>query len=77
MSTAVESVCCKEIQQISTILEEDEGKCCITIHNDFPPVCLQPAVLRTAYYAYRQQYEELPECNGYYVSYIRKHKTME
>ncbi|XP_061186205.1 P2X purinoceptor 7-like [Saccostrea echinata] len=73
MSTAPESICCKEIPQILTVLEDEQGKCCITEHSDFPPVCLHHAVLRTAYYAYRQHYEELPECNGRfrYIAYCQ------
>ncbi|XP_062588587.1 uncharacterized protein LOC134274751 [Saccostrea cucullata] len=63
MTTIAESVCCQEIPQVMTVLEEDPGKPCITEHNGFQPVCLHPSVLRTAYYVYLQQYEELPETN--------------
>nr|XP_011446118.3 uncharacterized protein LOC105341337 [Crassostrea gigas] len=56
--TAKESVCCQEIPQVKAVLAEDPGKPCITEHQGFHPVCLNPTVLRIAYYAYRQQYEK-------------------
>lgn len=58
MTTAKESVCCQEIPQVKAVLAKDPGKPCITEHHGFHPVCPHPAVLRTAYYEYRQQYEE-------------------
>ncbi|XP_061190961.1 uncharacterized protein LOC133199103 [Saccostrea echinata] len=64
MPTVTESVCCKEIPQVVSVLEEDPEKICIIEHHGFQPVCIHPSVLRTAYFAYRQQYEELPETNG-------------
>lgn len=63
MSTIEESVCCHEIPQVMTVLEEDPGKPCIIEHNGFEPVCLHPSSLRTAYYNYRQHYDNLPESN--------------
>lgn len=70
MTTAKESVCCQEIPQVKAVLAEDPGKPCITEHQGFHPVCLNPTVLRIAYYAYRQQYEEdegEPETNRYFI----------
>ncbi|XP_061166281.1 uncharacterized protein LOC133175181 [Saccostrea echinata] len=61
VTSIAESVCCQEIPQVMAVLEGDPGKPCIIEHTGFQPVCLHPSVLRTAYYVYRQQYEELPE----------------
>ncbi|XP_061193720.1 P2X purinoceptor 7-like [Saccostrea echinata] len=63
MATVTESICCHEIPEVMTVLHEDAGKTCITLHQGFEPVCLNQYVLRTAYFEYRQQYQDLPESN--------------
>ena len=59
MPTITESICCHDIPEVLARMEEEfsevEGKC-ITEHEGFDPVCLNPHTLRTAYFAYRQQY---------------------
>lgn len=65
MPTNAESVCCKEIQQVCAVINEEEPeKRCITELTSFAPACLQRTVLRIAYYSYRQHYEEISESNG-------------
>ena len=59
MTTAIESLCCKEIAQTSNMLTADGVNVgCITLHPGFAGVCLNPWVLQTAYFDYRQQYGE-------------------
>ena len=59
MPTSMECICCHEVMEVTVRLEEEfpdkEGKC-ITQHEGFDPVCLNPHTLRTAYFAYRQRY---------------------
>ena len=57
MSTETECVCCSEISQVVE-KKSSEGVECITQHPGFQSVCLNPWVLQTAYYSYRQQYGE-------------------
>ncbi|XP_071819728.1 uncharacterized protein [Apostichopus japonicus] len=57
MTTARECRCCTEIDQVKVVMEE-EGAGCITTHPGFHAVCLDRWGLRTAYFAYRQQYGE-------------------
>lgn len=62
MPSIKESVCCQETHIQNKIIEfnEDGGDIsCITQHPGFQPVCLDRYVLETAYYQYRQQYDEL------------------
>lgn len=59
METVPECVCCKELERVATLMEEEDVQTCITDHPGFQSVCLDPWVLRTAYYAYRQQHGEL------------------
>ncbi|KAH7968552.1 hypothetical protein HPB52_009582 [Rhipicephalus sanguineus] len=47
-SNAEENVCCREIDEVVAKGNDD----CITTHVDFPSVCLNPAVLEAAYYAF-------------------------
>ncbi|PIK43233.1 hypothetical protein BSL78_19924 [Apostichopus japonicus] len=47
--------CCREIGKVRNVMDE-EGATCITLHPGFEAVCLNPWVLQTAYYVYRQQY---------------------
>ena len=57
MSTSLECVCCREIQQVLDKLGEIEAPAlCITEHPGFSTVCLDMWVLQTAFYQYRQHY---------------------
>ena len=59
MPTAVECVCCSEIQEVKKVIEECEptvNASCITEHEGFEAVCLNIWVLQAAYFLYRQQY---------------------
>ncbi len=50
MASGVECVCCKEINQVGNVTAATEGVECIIHHSGFQTVCLDPWVLRTAYY---------------------------
>ena len=56
MDTQRECICCNEILKIRSKIKENENIKCITQHPGFEGVCLNPWVLETAYYSYRQQY---------------------
>ena len=60
MPTAVECICCCEIQEIENQKNDVPHGCspiqCITEHPGFHNVCLDMWVLQTAYYVYRQHY---------------------
>lgn len=53
MPTAVECVCCTEIEEIEVKKEQFQ---CITQHEGFEAVCLNVWVLQAAFYSYRQRY---------------------
>lgn len=55
MPSVEECVCCKELDSIVNKME-GRGIECITQDNGFQAVCLNPDVLETAYYAYRERY---------------------
>ena len=55
MSSGVECVWCREITQIVNKKSPEEVGC-IILHPGFQNVCLNPWVLETAYYSYRQHY---------------------
>ncbi|XP_057675034.1 uncharacterized protein LOC130905535 [Corythoichthys intestinalis] len=57
MPTVGECVCCGEQERVREKME-GAGVQCITQHPGFQPVCLNVDVLQTAYYAYRQNYED-------------------
>ena len=60
MSTQRESVCCHEIEQINTLLEDphlEMRPSCVTQHADFNNVCLCRTVLTVSLYAHRHHYE--------------------
>nr|XP_061789501.1 uncharacterized protein LOC133578987 [Nerophis lumbriciformis] len=57
MPTVDECVCCGEQERVREKME-GAGVQCITQHPGFQPVCLNVDVLQTAYYAYRQNYED-------------------
>ncbi|KAL3854917.1 hypothetical protein ACJMK2_014152 [Sinanodonta woodiana] len=57
MPTTEESQCCQEISK-AKITGFNEVLQCITDHPGFLSVCLDPYVLETAYYQYRQQYDQ-------------------
>lgn len=61
MPTAVECVCCCEIEEVDAVQQQlDESTTsCITLHPGFASVCLDLWVLQTAYHSYRQQYGEM------------------
>ena len=63
MLTLQENICCKELEQVVSKMEEYSAEDatrdpldCITAHPGFHTVCLDRWVLQTAYYQYRQQY---------------------
>lgn len=63
MDRREECVCCQEIERVkrlnSEAVEDRELQVeppCVTQHPGFSAVCLNPYVLRTAWYQYRQQY---------------------
>ena len=64
MPTPEESVCCMEIDAVSNkvasfMFESDSGSVpvhCITEHEGFDAVCLNPWVLQTGFFSYRQRY---------------------
>ena len=64
MPTPEESVCCNEIEAISNKIvsftperdDESVSMDCITQHEGFDAVCLNPWVLQTGFFSYRQRY---------------------
>ena len=55
-------------------MEEDFSHRAFQITTVLKAVCLNPHVLRTAYFTDRQQYQDLPETNGYsYFIYIKRY----
>jgi len=63
MQTQDECRCCKEIAEVGVVMDEFPHVSCITEHPGFQNVCQDVHVLRTAYHAYRQQYQEIEETN--------------
>ena len=55
MPSGTECVCCSEITQVMA-KRSSAGVGCIILHPGFQSVCLDPWVLQTAYYSYRQHY---------------------
>ena len=53
MLSVDESVCCQEIREVS---DKKGDYPCIIGHPGFQTVCLDPYVLQTAYFAYKQHY---------------------
>ena len=71
MPTVRECLCCKEVDQISVVMQEFPDIACITDHPGFTTVCLDIYVLRTAYYSFRQHYnEELEDTPEYVYLYV-------
>lgn len=58
METSAECICCKEVDQTLSKIEEGESSelNCITLHEGFQSVCLDVWVLQAAYHTYRQHY---------------------
>lgn len=57
MPTAIECICCTEIEQITNTMEQFTANIqCITEHAGFEAVCLNVWVLQAAFFSYRQQY---------------------
>ena len=52
MDTARESICCKEIDKIQSLLVRDLSLTCITTHPEFPNACLSRMVLTIARHEY-------------------------
>ena len=48
MDTARESICCKKIDKIQSLLVGDPSSTCITMHIEFPIACLSRTVLTIA-----------------------------
>uniref|UniRef100_A0A3Q3E964 Uncharacterized protein n=1 Tax=Hippocampus comes TaxID=109280 RepID=A0A3Q3E964_HIPCM len=62
MPTAVECVCCHEIQEVVTVRRQGEEHFnqvlyCITDHPGLNAVCLDPYGLQVAWMTYKQQYK--------------------
>ena len=60
MPTQRESICCHEIEQLRSLLEDPHIEIppsCITLHADFSYICLHIAVLTVSLYAHRHRYE--------------------
>ena len=70
MPTARECLCCKEVDEVSAVMQEFPDISCVTDHPGFQPVCLDVNVLRTAYYSYRQHYNEEIENLPEYVIFL-------
>ena len=60
MDRVSECMCCKEINAVINKNDEVVGETptCITQHPGFSAVCLNIWVLQTAWYQYKQQYDE-------------------
>ena len=56
--TVEESVCCHEQPKVMARMAEKAEVECVTQHPDFEAVCLNEAVLETAYWAYQHHYGE-------------------
>ena len=52
MDTAQESICCKQIDKIQSLLVGDPSPTCITIHSEFLNACLSRTVLTIAWREY-------------------------
>ena len=64
MATQRESICCKEIEQINSLLEGDGlavRPVCISEHADFSNVCLCRAVLMGTLHSHRYHYGSADE----------------
>ncbi|XP_021359109.1 P2X purinoceptor 7-like [Mizuhopecten yessoensis] len=62
MSTEVESICCKEVDQVQVMMDAIPGDLsCITLHPGFDAVCLNIYVLQTAYLTFRQYHGQLTD----------------
>lgn len=64
MPTPEECVCCQEIEAVSNKIDSFASETdsdsvsiqCITEHEGFDAVCLNPWVLQTGFFSYRQHY---------------------
>ena len=56
MDTARESICCKDIDKIDSLLVGDPPPTCITMHPEFSNACLSRMVLTIAWHGYRHHY---------------------
>jgi hypothetical protein len=60
-------VCCKEVEEVRVRMQEEEVDTCATDHPGFEPVVLNQHVLRAAYWAYRQRYEDMDQPQERYI----------
>ena len=56
MLTAMECVCCHEIDHMDNMLQDFNSVVSITSREGFENVCLNVWVLEAAYFSYRQEY---------------------
>lgn len=69
MPSALESVCCREIEEYRALLENlPEDITCLTRRPGFQSVCLDPYVLEVAYLAFKQEHGPLQATKPEYVS---------
>ena len=61
-----ECVCCQEIVKVMGKMKESSVQC-ITKHSDFPHVVLNPSVLETAYYMFKDKHGPLHMTHNEYV----------
>ena len=62
MPTQSESICCQEIEQINSLLEDPcIAEAWITRHTDFSSVCLCRTVLTVSLFAHLHRYESAAE----------------
>ena len=54
-----ELVCCYEIQQLRSLLEDPHIEIPFTLHADFNYVCLHRAVFTVSFYVHRHRYEDV------------------
>ena len=76
MPSATECLCCQEVPQIQTILEDlnpESPPTCITLHPGFSSAVLDVWALQVAYLQYRQQYGALNIAQNEYVLTLFNH----
>jgi len=70
MPSAVESVCCREVDAYWSLvqnLDPPEDITCLTLHPGFEASCLNPFVLQIAYLNFRQEHGPLQASRPEYV----------
>lgn len=61
METVPECACCRELEAVARVMEDQGVETCIIDHPGFQSVCLDEWVLNVAYYAFRQQHGEMQQ----------------